>query len=192
MANPVVKAPMRISAPGCKFRAARPQTGFTLIELMIVILIISISVGMLSVNLGVLERRNVDDEVQRMQRVLQLAAERAAIRGTPVMVEFLPGSYRFSQLTTSGKWQLLFTPPEFAERPWIEGLSIGALSVNDQKRGAADNTLVFGSESPRFQLQLVTPEGTRSIVGNSAGEVMLLEQGNDQSQPAVQAAAQSS
>jgi general secretion pathway protein H len=160
---------MPISAPGCKRRAA----GFTLIEMMIVVLIMSITVGLVSINLGVLDRRNTADEVERLQRVMQFASERAAVRGTPIQIEFLPASYRFSVLDTNGRWQLLFSPRELVEHNWDAGLAVRALSIDGKAASEGDLRLQFGAEATPFQLDLSTPDGRARIVGNSAGEILL-------------------
>lgn len=146
--------------------------GFTLIEMMVVLLIISITVGVVSVNFGVLDRRNTADELERLQRVLQFAAERAAVRGSAIQVEFLPGSYRFSKMDTAGKWQLLFSPRELAEHAWEAGISPHRLIVAERVTEAGDTRIVFTSEAPPFELQILTPDGVRILSGNSAGEVL--------------------
>jgi general secretion pathway protein H len=143
-----------------------------LIEVMIVLLIIGITVAVVSVNFGVLDRRSTADEVERLQRVLQFAAERAAVRGSPIQVEFLPGSYRFSELDAAGKWQLLFTPNELVEHAWQAGLTPLKLSVDERIAEAGDARIVFGSEAPKFRLDISTPDGLRTLTGNSTGEVL--------------------
>ncbi len=147
--------------------------GFTLIEILVVLLIIGITIGALSVNFGVLNRRNTSDELERLQRVLQFAAERAAVRGSPIQVEFLPASYRFSELDTAGKWQLLFAPRELAEHTWQAGLSAQKLVVAERAAEPGNAHIVFSSEAPKFYLYLLTPDGLRTLTGNSAGEVVL-------------------
>ena len=147
------------------------QRGFTLIELMVVVLIISITTAVVSVNFGVLDRRSTADEVERLQRVLQFAAERAAVRGNPIQVEFLPGSYRFSQLDAAGKWQLMFTPRELVEHDWLAGLTPAKLTVAERVAEPGEARIVFGSEAPRFRLDVSTPDGMHSLTGNSAGEI---------------------
>ncbi|WP_345531426.1 GspH/FimT family pseudopilin [Viridibacterium curvum] len=167
-------------APGCKHRLLpspgvpsrhRRANGFTLIELMVVMVIVGIAASLAAVNLGVLDRQSANDELQRLQYVLQFASERAAVRGTPIQVEFLPGSYRFSKLDTGGKWQLLFQPRELAEREWIDGLRVMALTVDERTLPQSALRIVFASEATPFTLQLSTNEGTRLLIGNSAGEV---------------------
>ena len=148
------------------------RRGFTLIEMMVVLLIISITIGVVSVNFGALDRRSTADELERLQRVLQFAAERAAVRGSPIQVEFLPGSYRFSRLDTAGKWQLLFEPRELAEHDWQAGLAPQKLVVADRVADAGDLRLVFTSEAPPFHLYISIPDGLRTLSGNSAGEVV--------------------
>lgn len=161
-----VITPQRMGTHGATCR------GFTLIELMVVLLIISITVAVVSVNFGVLDRRSTADEIERLQRVLQFAAERAAVRGSPIQVEFLPGSYRFSQLDTGGKWQLLFAPRELAEHAWQAGLSPEKLKVGERIAEPGDTRIVFTSEAPPFRLDILTPDGLRTLTGNSAGEVL--------------------
>jgi general secretion pathway protein H len=149
------------------------HAGFTLIEILVVLLIIGITIGMVSVNLGVLDRRSTNDELERLQRVLQFAAERAAVRGSPIQVEFLPASYRFSQLDAAGKWQLLFSPRELAEHTWQAGLNARKLVVSTRVVDPGNAHIVFGSEAPVFHLYVLTPDGLRTFSGNSAGEVSL-------------------
>ncbi|GAA5159805.1 hypothetical protein GCM10025770_06730 [Viridibacterium curvum] len=138
---------------------------------MVVMVIVGIAASLAAVNLGVLDRQSANDELQRLQYVLQFASERAAVRGTPIQVEFLPGSYRFSKLDTGGKWQLLFQPRELAEREWIDGLRVMALTVDERTLPQSALRIVFASEATPFTLQLSTNEGTRLLIGNSAGEV---------------------
>jgi general secretion pathway protein H len=154
-------------------RGRQTVTGFTLIEVMVVLFIIAITVGTVSVNFGVLDRRSTADELARLQRVLQFAAERAAVHGSPIQVEFLPGSYRFSQLDAAGKWQLLFQPRELAEHDWQAGLSIQKLFVAERAAEPGDIRIVFSSEAPPFHLYVLTPDGLRTLSGNSAGEIII-------------------
>ncbi|MDB5799892.1 MAG: hypothetical protein JWL63_831 [Rhodocyclales bacterium] len=149
------------------------RTGFTLIEMMVVLVIVSITVAVVSVNFGVLDRRNTNNELERLQRVLQFAAERAAVRGTLIQVEFLPASYRFSQLDTGNKWQLLFAPRELAEHAWQAGLSAQRLVVTDRVAEPGNLRITFSAEAPAFQLYVLTPDGLRTLSGNSAGEITL-------------------
>lgn len=135
--------------------------------------IAAIAAGLVSVNLGVLDRRSANDEVERLERVLQFASERAAVRGTALQVEFLPASYRFSALDAAGKWELLFKPVELAEHAWQSDVSVKALSVDEQAATAGNFRIVFAAESPPFTLDVSTPDGLRRISGNSAGEVTL-------------------
>jgi general secretion pathway protein H len=160
---------------GHRTSGSERAAGFTLIEILLVVLIVGIALGLVSVNLGVLDRRSTADEVERLARVLQFASERAAVRGTPLEVEFLPGSYRFSTIDVTGKRQLLFAPRELAERTWLAGIEFRKLVIDEQVTAAGNHKLVFSAESPPFELEVMTPDGLRRIKGNSAGEVMLAD-----------------
>ena len=148
------------------------RAGFTLIEVLVVLVIISLFATITTLSLEGLHNRTADDEVARLRRVLEIASERASIQGSPVEVEFLSNSYRFSALDAAGQWRLLFTPATLAEREWPEGMTLESLEV-DGVRAALPYQLVFASESPEFRLQLHTPNGTRWLVGHMSGAVTL-------------------
>ncbi|GAB3043845.1 type II secretion system minor pseudopilin GspH [Simiduia litorea] len=55
--------------------------GFTLIELMVVLLIIGLAIGMVNFNLGGSEERKVRQEIDRYYQLLRFADESAALQG---------------------------------------------------------------------------------------------------------------
>jgi general secretion pathway protein H len=99
----------------------RDQRGFSLIEILVVLVIISVFTSLAVLTLESVQGRNNDEEVLRLQRLLEMAADYSDTRGTPLAVEFLPNGYRFSAMQTNGEWRLIFAPSPFAERSWPEG-----------------------------------------------------------------------
>ena len=76
--------------------------GFTLIEVMVVLVILGITTAAVRLSLSGLQARQTEHEIDRLRLVLEMAGERAAVTGTPIAAEFLPGRYRFSTLDTEG------------------------------------------------------------------------------------------
>ncbi len=146
--------------------------GFTLIEVMVVLVILAITATAVTFSIEGWQSREIEREVDRLRLVLEAAGERAAIRGTPIAAEFLPGRYRFSQLDTEGKWRPIVEGDPLSERQLPDTLSWGALTVEGRSINL-DPQLVFGAEMPQFDLILRTPGGDRRYRSLPDGTVTL-------------------
>jgi len=78
--------------------------GFTLIEILVVIVIISISVGLVVVNIttGGVEKK-AEEEVIRLQQLLRMAHQQSVIRAEEYGVRFYKTSYRFMKYDEQSK-----------------------------------------------------------------------------------------
>ncbi len=74
----------------------RPQSGFSLIELLVVVFIIGIIIGFATLSLG---GRALDDRLQeearRLERIFSLAAEESLLSGQQIGWLYADGGYRF-------------------------------------------------------------------------------------------------
>lgn len=160
-------------------KAARRSAGFTLIEVMVVLVIVALVGTGLSVGLGVVQGRETEREVERLRLVLEATAERALVRGQAITLEFLADGYRFSAFETDGTWRPLKDAPVFVERVWPEGVRVHGLRVEGEDRSALPR-IVFGTATPEFELRLSTPSGevildgrmNGAVTRRSAGEVL--------------------
>ncbi|WP_417068269.1 prepilin-type N-terminal cleavage/methylation domain-containing protein [Niveibacterium terrae] len=144
--------------------------GFTLIEVMVVLVILGITSAAVSFSITGLQSRQTEQEMDRLRLVLETAGERAAVTGTPIAAEFLPGRYRFSTLDTDGHWRPIVGDDPLAERPLPDDLSWVSLSINNQPP-VSDPPLIFNSEMPRFELHLRGPDGEREYRSRADGSV---------------------
>ena len=69
--------------------------GFTLVEIMVVLVIIGITLGMVSLNAMPSPRQNLEGEARRIALLLQLARDEAIVRNRLVAFEADPEQYRF-------------------------------------------------------------------------------------------------
>jgi general secretion pathway protein H len=76
-------------------RPIRAVRGFTLVELMVVMVIIGITLGMVSLNAIPGPRQNLQNEAQRLALLLQLARDEAIVRNRLVAFEADSERYRF-------------------------------------------------------------------------------------------------
>lgn len=78
-------------APG-----ARRAAGFSLIELLVVIVVLAIAASAVVLSTGTLRADDpVETEARRLVALMRFVAEEALVQGRDFGVEFSPGSYRF-------------------------------------------------------------------------------------------------
>jgi len=73
----------------------RRAGGFTLVEIMVVMVIIGITLGMVSLNAIPSPRQDLQKEAQRLALLLQLARDEAIVRNRLVTFEATPERYNF-------------------------------------------------------------------------------------------------
>ena len=87
-------------------RLLRKQTfarGFTLLELLVVLVIVGVMLGVVSFNAMPSSQQVLENEARRIALLLQLARDEAIVRNSPVAFEADPARYRFL-LRTNKIW----------------------------------------------------------------------------------------
>lgn len=107
------------------------QRGFTLLELLVVLLIVGMLVGLASLSLGNNEDRTLRAEAERIAALLELAAQEALLNGREMALELDGPAYRFLVYDpVEAQWQPLADPlfrarelpPSMALSALVEGL----------------------------------------------------------------------
>ena len=80
--------------------------GFTLLELLVVLVIAGLTLGMVSFNAMPSERQVLQRESQRISLLLQMARDEAIVRNRPIAFEADEHGYRFL-IREENVWQLL-------------------------------------------------------------------------------------
>lgn len=180
MAHPAEKVSLPISVPGKLNKAqiyfrrhqhtsSRVQ-GFTLLELMIVIVIISILVSFATLTMRSTSPEDlIKEEAQRLQRLIQLALEEAVMKNTEYALEFSSNSYRFLSYN-DGNWDAISDDQLLRERELPHemevDLAIEQIDVIIGKSPEPDsNTSQYGiaensdeKEKPKPQVFLLSSE----------------------------------
>lgn len=77
-------------------REARREQGFTLIEILVVLMIIAIVTSAALLSFGnIRDDRGLRTEARRFAALLELALDEATLQGRDFGIEFMTGSYRF-------------------------------------------------------------------------------------------------
>ncbi|OWW22712.1 GspH/FimT family pseudopilin [Noviherbaspirillum denitrificans] len=150
-------------------RVARctPARGFTLLELLVVLVIAGILLGMVGLNAMQGERQVLQGEAQRVALLLQLARDEAIVRNRPIAFEAEPERYRFL-IRDGNKWQALTQDDLLREREFPRGPI--ALSI-DPPTAAESNPMrvVFGREPVDKPFILTFTLGDASVAIHADG-----------------------
>lgn len=144
------------------------QHGFSLLELMVVLMIIGILVtlGVLSLNLGSQQAR-VEEEIQRIRGVLELAQEEAILKHTELALRFKRNAYTFARLE-EGKWVEFDKDRQFKTHTLPDGMHFyvevkdGSLPLADAKGATEAMVYVLSSgEVSPFEVSIEATDGSR-------------------------------
>ncbi len=145
--------------------------GFTLLELLVVMVIVGITLGMVSFNAMPSNRQILQNDAQRIALLLQLARDEAIVRNRMIAFEVEANGYRFL-LREGNTWQPLAQDDLLRERAFKQSpvvFSIDPPSVEQEQD--ARLRIVFGREpvNKPFVLTLVTGDAHAVIRADGIG-----------------------
>lgn len=152
-----------------KRRAARLGRGFTLLELLVVLVIVGITMGAIAVNAIPDEGQRLRNESQRIALLMQLARDEAILRNRPIAFESSSMGYRFLIRNDNNRWEVLrdelLRPRDFPNPPV-------SLTITPSAAGEANPLrIVFGREpvDKPFVLTLATERGAARVRADGVG-----------------------
>ncbi|MBL0125458.1 MAG: GspH/FimT family pseudopilin [Betaproteobacteria bacterium] len=151
------------------------SSGFTLIEILVVIVILGITTVLATANLFQTAEEKLQQESEKLLAVLQIARDEAAFGGRVIAVTITGNEIQFLERD--------FADPSRWNASAIEGLRPHTLSdtfsarlrVGSASADAKDNIITFlpiGVAAP-FELALSGPAGNRKIAGDAIGNLRL-------------------
>lgn len=154
-------------------RIQRIQRGFTLLELLIVLVIVGIVMGIVTFNALPDERQQLTNDAQRLALLMQLARDEAIVRNQPVAFESDAQGYRFL-VRDENRWLVLEGDSMLHPRAYKR--SPLALSINPPTAGQTNPLrLVFGREpvDRPFVLTLATAQAAVAIRADGVGHFVV-------------------
>ncbi|MGV7208193.1 type II secretion system minor pseudopilin GspH [Oxalobacteraceae bacterium A2-2] len=147
----------------------RGARGFTLIEVLVVMVIFGITLGLVSLNAMPDQRQSLQQEAQRIALLLQLARDEAIVRNRLVAFEAGADSYRFL-VRNDRRWQVMVQDDLLRERQFQRGPLTLMLEPQPEIPGPTVR-IVFGREpvDKPFVLTLAGDGGSVAIRADGVG-----------------------
>ncbi|MCU7922364.1 MAG: type II secretion system minor pseudopilin GspH [Candidatus Thiodiazotropha sp. (ex Dulcina madagascariensis)] len=156
----------------------RSVRGFTLIEIMVVVVIIGVLLNYVALSLG----RNspgelLKTEAQRLSSLIELAGEEALLSSTLIGVDITEDSYGFLSLV-EGDWQTM-TDNLFRLRKLPEGVELSIQTDyqggDDEEKRTPEIILLNSGEMTAFDLKISSDQSDSyyRLSGNDIGELSL-------------------
>ncbi len=146
--------------------------GFTLIELVVVMLVLTIILGMVGVRLTRDQTDILRDEAGRLVLVLQNAQQQAILEGQPYAFAFTDEGYRFLRIDTKGKLVPIEADELLAPRKLPPPLMLGPVKPRDATSRRPEVILFDPSgEFPAFAMVLTFGDISWYVQGSSDGSI---------------------
>ncbi|MHC8316579.1 type II secretion system minor pseudopilin GspH [Pseudomonas sp. LB3P31] len=149
------------------------SAGFTLLELMIVIVLIGILLGMVSLAMGQNPARQARQEAGNIVSLIHQLRERAVLEGQEYGLRLSADGYRGMRLDAQG-WE-----STTVFYPWPENLRLhleldGAITSLGADEGPPQLLMLSSDETSAFTLTFMTADTTwLSISSDGIGEVLI-------------------
>ncbi|WP_255774822.1 MULTISPECIES: GspH/FimT family pseudopilin [unclassified Caballeronia] len=150
-----------------RHRAARRNAGFTLLEMLVVLVIAGLLVSLASLQLTRNPRTDLNEEAQRLALLFESAGDEAQVRARPIAFQPVEGGFRFDIRTEDG-WRPLRDDLLRARR-WEGGVTSVSIQFLDSDKTVS--RLVFGTEAidTPMEITLVSAVGRATIIGSGNG-----------------------
>lgn len=148
--------------------------GFTLVELLVVLLVMGLLLGVVSVATRPDDRGLLKLEAERLVQLLNLAVEESRLGGRPIRWMSDGVDYRFSRLNPAGEWHEIRDNDLFRPRRLPRGVML-SLRVEAPRAPEEMHVVFFPYDPPApFVIEMSLGAERSRLMSSPLGEVRLL------------------
>ena len=153
-------------------RPSSLASGFTLIEILVVLVVIGISIALVGVNLHRDPKQELREQSQRLALLLQAARSEAITSGKSLAWIAQPPNYGFYTRDGDRKWTVAMTDDPFGPGVFPGQVSLADVEIN-HARVPMDTPLVFSASglNPSFRLELDYAGARMLVLGDAGGSI---------------------
>ncbi len=160
--------------PPTNHRKPRKQLGFTLVELLVVLVVMGISLGIVVVQLMPDDRATLREEAARLALLLENAGLEARSSGRSMAWSSDNTRYHFWHKNDYNDWARIENDSIFRPRTLPDGIQINAITVEDLPIKHGEQLALSASAfALPFRIQLSNATASTDIVGKSTGTVIV-------------------
>jgi general secretion pathway protein H len=147
------------------------QQGFTLLELLVVLVVMAIGTGLVSARLFPDDQRLLDQEAERLAQILTIAQEQSDVRAQNLRLQIRPDGFYFTPADAA-----LNAPPLRDDLLGARRWQHGEVMVRIETDGIAQTGLVFTPEQgiERTLVELQRNQARCLIVRRSSGRFQVV------------------
>lgn len=167
---------MRTSAPGISERGVRGTgrcgRGFTLVEMLVVLLVMGLFLGLVSVVMLPDDRALLRLEAERLSQLLDSAAVEARLTGTSIAWTADEAGYRFWRSVDAAEWSEIRDSDLLRARALPQGLAVADLRVENLRPQGAMR-LEFPPQGSLLAFTILLSLGTErhAVEGSPVGDI---------------------
>ena len=143
--------------------------GFTLLEMLVVLLIAGLLISVASLSLSRNPRTDLNEEAERVALLFESAGDEAQVRARAIAWQPVEGGFRFDMRTADG-WRPLHDDL-LGPRRWEGGVTGVAIAYPGGGSDTQVSRIVFGTEAVDVPVEvtLFSAAGRATIVGTGNG-----------------------
>ena len=146
--------------------------GFTLLEMMVVLVVASIMLSVVTLNLMPTAQSVLREESQRLAFLMENGAMSSQAGGQPLAWSGTGNSYRFWMRTKEGEWVRIDRDNLLHPRTLPEAVRIGEVSFNGRRIEPGALVVLSPELSAKdFRVSLLSSDLISDVVGNGLGKV---------------------